>query len=391
MSSSESRYLGSVRRSAAALLALMLFACSSGSDDDSTATGGANSSAAASSGDLLTYETGPAPSKVSVVVCTGKSALYTPLLVAEGTGELANIEEQFDTEFDLITTISGNQCLVPYTQGDAQILGGALQTDAVLTVQGEPTETIVAPFNGASLFFVGSSEFEAERGTDIEEWDGARVAVVGAATENWVAVLEEEYSITLNKVTLPDFSAFAPALEAGNVDAFIGVLDPAVQALEQGSGFMILNLNTPEAEEIAGAFQPGPLFTVKPDFARDYPEFAQAFVTAIIKALHEVQANIDDPAAIAAMMPDDFEAAKDAETWATSWDLVKPAFASATGGISQHTFDESVKQFVTGGVVPAGEPVPGSVVNNELVLQAYDDLGIERPAGITETLEDAAG
>lgn len=348
----------------AVVAAVTLGACSSsGSGGASSGSGGSGSSAA--------------PARVRVELCNGYSASFLPYAVANGDGDIAKIEKQFHTKFVNVSNVTGANCVPSFTSGSVDFFGSTFAND-VLAARSKPNvRAILEPFYGSALYLIGSAKHQQDRGSDPAKYDGAHIGATaqGTPTSTYIKVLADQYKFSYKEVDVGLVTAFVPAMQQGRLDAFVGEITSATQALTTKTGYVVTNLNTPQVEKFVGHFGPSANFAAMSDFTSKYPALTQAFVQAQIRALSLIQAAGSDAAKVAALTPPDFPDTH-SDKWATEWSLLQTSFQLAPGGISQQAFSDSVQQYLAHGPLKPGAKVAGALVDNSFAVTAYKNLNI---------------
>lgn len=322
-----------------------------------------------------------APKTFTIVVANGLSLSWTPLLIASNNGSFTQIQKKYHTRINLISSIGGSAIIPTLAGGQFATVGSILSTNLVLAGTGTPAVGYVHPFAGNGIMVVGAKKYQASRGTNFASWDGATCGTTGpkSATESWLFQIEKKYSITFKEVTFPSVAGFPAALQAGQIDCFVGEIGSASAAINNGVGYMLLNTNTAAAIKAFGPAVPTADFSALPSQLKQYPQVYQAFTDAIIKAMIQVHKNYGNAEGIRRLLPATLEFASDPALFGLQWKLIRAGFQLSNGCVSQAAFKATAAQGFAGGLMKSGQTLPGSIVDNSWVIRAYKDLGMKVP------------
>jgi hypothetical protein len=91
------------------------------------------------------------------------------------------------------------------------------------------------------------------------------------------------------------------------------------------------------------------------------------------------------------LMPATFQAKyPKPETFNLLWKLQRPAFVSTDGTFPQDTLDATAKLFKSSAFLKPGQKLPGTMIDNTFILDAYKTVGTKAPV-VPVHLKDALG
>jgi len=326
-----------------------------------------------------------APKTVTIGLNGGYIGAYSGYMVAMGDNYLGKVAKDFGTTIKTQPFPGGGPTVM------SAVLGGQLQgfmasasAGAVPASQGQPLEFLFNGFTGPGVLIVGAKKHEAN-GSDLAKYRGGTwcYTAVGAGTYLALQSGATQAGLDFSKekgVAIGSVSAYLPTMKSGKCDITPMDAGSAATAVKDGIGYIVANLHDPDAQkQIFGGDSPqiGPGLIVTEKFANEYPDLAQAIVESLFKAQVFIQQNIDDPSKIYAALPQEFTSTVDEATYATQWDLVKPAFASTSGFVTSDMIKNSAAVLERGGLIE--KAVPDSFWNMKFVEQASKDLGYQLP------------
>lgn len=361
------------RRSAPPLLAactaalLALTACGGGPDASRDSTG--------------------APAEVAIATSGTWITTFAPMWAA--APEMAEIEKKYDTTITYPGFSKGNDALTAMLGGSAAICNCSFNTALKASLARDQLSYVVNMNKGAGTVAVASVRHQAERGTDLNRFDGGTWGFTSAGSISEISLREAAEHAGLDwaqqdGVAVGGMSAFGPALQTGRVDIAMMDVASAAQAIEDGIGYAVLNTNDITTFGPIGGTMIGNGLVMPEQFRSDYPELSQDLVDAVVTGLNRVR-NVTDPAAVMELMPEGFkEARSDTTTFAREWEYTQPGFLSTDGSTSQEAFDDTASK---GGFTEdeLASPEATDYLDNSLVDKAYETLPLTRPTVQTAT------
>ena len=158
------------------------------------------------------------------------------------------------------------------------------------------------------------SKAKAEKYKSPADLKGMKIGVTapGSSTNMFVNILLAKVGLKPDDVSIIGVGATAGAvaiMQRGEIDALVN-LDPVIAQLES-QGFVVRSIDTRTAKGMqdvyGGAYAGGSIY-VPVDFVKKYPNTAQAFVNAMMRALRFIQTSTPDQ--IIAAVPPEYYADK---------------------------------------------------------------------------------
>ena len=242
--------------------------------------------------------------KLSVGV-GGKSLFYyLPLTIAEHQGYFK--AEGLDVEFNDFP--GGARALQALLGGSVDIVSGAYEHTISQQAKGQNIEALILQGKDAGIV-LGMSKAKAAQYKSPKDLNGMKIGVTapGSSTNMFVNILLAKEGLKPDDVAIVGVGATAGAvaiMKRGEIDA-ISNLDPVISMLEANGDIVpVIDTRTAKGmqEVYAGAYAAGCIYAPV-DFARKYPNTAQAFVNAMMRALRFIQTSTPDQI-VAAVPPD---------------------------------------------------------------------------------------
>ncbi|OSY40814.1 MULTISPECIES: ABC transporter substrate-binding protein [Pseudonocardia] len=322
-----------------------------------------------------------APAEVAIATSGTWITTFAPLWAA--APEMAEIEQKYGTTISYPGFGKGNDALTAMLGGSAAVCNCSFNTALKAALAKDQLAYVVNINKGAGTVAVAATRFETERGTDIAAFDGGTwgFTSAGSISEISLRLAAEHAGIdwsVQDTIAVGGMSAFVPALQSGRVDIAMMDVASAAQAIEDGVGYPVLNTNDLSVFGPIGGTLLGNGLVLPEAFLNDYPELSQDLVNAVVTGLGRVR-DVTDPDELLALMPPGFrEARADSPTFAREWAFTRPAFLSTDGSSSDQEFRDTTAH----GDFGEGElssPRAGRFLDNSLVDQAYQQLGLPRP------------
>lgn len=233
---------------------------------------------------------------------------YMNSYLADSLGYLDEVSEEFGTEIEVVGFTNSNDEIAALA-GD-QIDVAFLQEGQVIlpNLEGQEFLIVAAIANTGAGALVVSNEIE-----EPADLAGKKIGVSGLSIGGvplTKAALEangvDPESVEL--VALGSQDAYAPALKAGRVSAVVPGEPVISSLLSQDLGKIMFNFyDKTLIEEILNAPYLTSNLATTGDFRDDYPDLVQAVVDAHIKALKWMHSKDDDPEAVLAELPEEFQ------------------------------------------------------------------------------------
>src|SRR5215475_167604 len=247
-----------------------------------------------------------APEKPKLQIGVGGKSLfyYLPLTIAERQGYFK--AEGLDVE--LLDFPGGAKALQALLGGSVDIVSGAYEHTISQQAKGQNIEALFLQGKYAGIV-LGMSKAKATQYKSPKDLKGMKIGVTapGSSTNMFVNILLAKEGLKPDAVSIIGVGATAGAvaiMKRGEIDA-ISNLDPVISMLEAGGDIVpVIDTRTTKGmqEVYQGAYAAGCIY-VPVDFAKKYPNTAQAVVNAMMRALRFIQSSTPDQI-VAAVPPD---------------------------------------------------------------------------------------
>jgi len=252
-----------------------------------------------------------APEKPKLTIGVGGKPLfyYLPLTIAERNGYFK--AEGLDVEIQDFP--GGARALQALLGGSVDVVSGAYEHTITQQAKGQNIEALVLQGKYAGIV-LGMSKAKAAAYKSPADLKGMKIGVTapGSSTNMFVNILLAKAGLKPDAVSIIGVGATAGAvaiMKRGEIDA-ISNLDPVISQLESdGSIVPVIDTRTAKGMQdvYGGAYAAGCIY-VPSDFAKKYPNTAQAVVNAMVRALRFIQQSTPDQ--IVAAVPPDYYADK---------------------------------------------------------------------------------
>jgi NitT/TauT family transport system substrate-binding protein len=260
---------------------------------------------------LLSFATPPAtaqaPEKPKITIGVGGKPLfyYLPLTIAERQGYFKT--EGLDVE--ILDFPGGARALQALLGGSVDVVSGAYEHTISQQAKGQDIEALVLQGKYAGIV-LGMSKAKAASYKTPGDLKGMKIGVTapGSSTNMFVNILLAKTALKPDAVSIIGVGATAGAvaiMKRGDIDA-IANLDPVIAQLEAGGDLVpVVDTRTTQGMQYVygGAYAAGCIY-VPVDFAKKYPNTAQAIVNAMVRALRFIQ--IATPDQIVASVPAEY-------------------------------------------------------------------------------------
>jgi len=226
----------------------------------------------------------------------GKGLLYYLQLTL--TERLGHFKEQ-----GLNVTITdfggGAKSLQSLIGGSADVVTGAYEHTIRMQVKGQPIQAVIEMGRFPGIVLAVRKE-KAAQVKSFKDLKGMKIGVTapGSSTNMFVNVLLAKAGLKPDAVATIGVGATAGAvaiMQRGEIDA-LSNLDPVISQLEAGGDFVaVVDTRTAKGmqEVYGGAYAAGCIY-VPVEFAKKYPNTAQALVNAMVRALRFIQTSTPD-------------------------------------------------------------------------------------------------
>jgi NitT/TauT family transport system substrate-binding protein len=260
---------------------------------------------------LLSFAAPPAaaqaPEKPKIAIGVGGKPLfyYLPLTIAERQGYFKT--EGLDVE--ILDFPGGARALQALLGGSVDVVSGAYEHTISQQAKGQDIEALVLQGKYAGIV-LGMSKAKAAAYKTPADLKGMKIGVTapGSSTNMFVNILLAKTALKPDAVSIIGVGATAGAvaiMKRGDIDA-IANLDPVIAQLEAGGDLVpVVDTRTTQGMQYVygGAYAAGCIY-VPVDFAKKYPNTAQAIVNAMVRALRFIQ--IATPDQIVASVPAEY-------------------------------------------------------------------------------------
>jgi len=220
---------------------------------------------------------------------------YLPLTIAEQNGYFK--AEGLDVE--ILDFPGGARALQALLGGSVDVVSGAYEHTITQQAKGQSIEALFLQ-GRYSAIVLGMSKAKAAAYKSPADLKGMKIGVTapGSSTNMFVNVLLAKAGLKPDAVSIIGVGATAGAvaiMQRGEIDAMSN-LDPVISQLEAGGDFVpVVDTRTAKGMQdvYGGAYAAGCIY-VPTDFAKKYPNTAQAIVNAMMRALRFIQASTPD-------------------------------------------------------------------------------------------------
>jgi NitT/TauT family transport system substrate-binding protein len=248
-----------------------------------------------------------APEKSKLTIGVGGKTLfyYLPLTIAERNGYFK--AEGLDVE--ILDFPGGARALQALLGGSVDVVSGAYEHTITQQAKGQFIEALVLQGKYAGIV-LGMAKDKAAAYKSPADLKGMKIGVTapGSSTNMFVNVLLAKAGLKPDAVATVGVGATAGAvaiMKRGEIDA-ISNLDPVISQLES-DGTIVAVVDTRSTKGMqdvyGGAYAAGCIY-VPVDFAKKYPNTAQAVVNAMVRALRFIQSSTPDQ--IVAAVPSEY-------------------------------------------------------------------------------------
>jgi NitT/TauT family transport system substrate-binding protein len=252
-----------------------------------------------------------APEKPKLSIGVGGKSLfyYLPLTIAERQGYFK--AEGLDVE--VLDFPGGAKALQALLGGSVDVVSGAYEHTISQQAKGQNIEALILEGKYAGIV-LGMSKAKAAQYKSPKDLKGMKIGVTapGSSTNMFVNIMLAKDGLKPDSVSIIGVGATAGAvaiMKRGEIDA-ISNLDPVITMLEAAGDIVpVVDTRTAKGmqEVYNGAYAAGCIY-VPVDFAKKYPNTAQAVVNAMMRALRFIQSSTPDQ--IVAAVPPDYYADK---------------------------------------------------------------------------------
>ena len=245
--------------------------------------------------------------KPKITIGVGGKTLfyYLPLTIAIQNGYFK--AEGLDIEVQDFP--GGARSLQALLGGSVDVVSGAFEHTITQQAKGQNIEALVLQGKYAGIV-LGMPKAKAAAYKSPADLKGMKIGVTapGSSTNMFVNILLAKAGLKPDAVAIIGVGATAGAIaivKRGEIDA-ISNLDPVISQLESdGTIVAVLDTRTVNGmrEVYGGAYAAGCIY-VPVDFAKKYPNTAQAIVNAMVRALRFIQQSTPDQ--IVAAVPTDY-------------------------------------------------------------------------------------
>jgi NitT/TauT family transport system substrate-binding protein len=265
--------------------------------------------------------------KPNLTLAVGGKTLvaYLPLTIAERLG----LFEKEGLKVSINDFAGGSRALQSLVGGSADVVCGAYEHTILMRAKGIHIKTIALQNNSLGTV-IGLTPERAKSYNGPKDLAGLKIGVTspGSASSLAVALMLAKAGLTVDKVSIIGVGTGASAVAAmksGQIDGMSN-FDPAILLLERDKLLVpIVDSRTRKGlDELYGGPIGGSSFYATEDFIKRNPRTAQAFVNAIVKAMHSLAKASDDD--IAATEPTEYYAGGDRAIYTKMLELNRGAF-----------------------------------------------------------------
>lgn len=265
--------------------------------------------------------------KPNLTLAVGGKTLvaYLPLTIAERL----RLFEKEGLKVTINDFAGGSRALQSLVGGSADVVCGAYEHTILMRAKGISIKSVALQNNSLGTV-IGLTPEKAKTYRSPKDLEGLKIGVTspGSASSLGVALLLAKVGLTLDKVSIIGVGTGASAVAAmksGQIDGMSN-FDPAILLLERDKLLVpLVDSRTPKGlDELYGGPMAGSSFYVTEDFVKRNPRTTQAFVNAVVKAMHWLaKASVDE---IVATVPTEYHAGGDRAVYAKMLELNRGAF-----------------------------------------------------------------
>jgi sulfonate transport system substrate-binding protein len=266
--------------------------------------------------------------KPAITLAVGGKTLvaFLPLTIAERL----RLFEQEGLRVDIQNVQGGARALQSLVGGSADVVCGSYEHTILTRAKGVAIKTIAVQ-NDSLGTVIALSKDKVTGYRSPKDLAGLKLGVTspGSASYLGIALLLAKEGIAVDKVSIIGVGTGASAVAAmksGQIDGMSN-FDPAILILERDGVIVpIVDSRTRNGlDELYGGPIVGSSFYATDEFVKSNPRTAQAFVNAVVKALHWIdKASVDD---IVAVVPPEYYAGGDRAIYARMVELNRGAFS----------------------------------------------------------------
>ncbi len=248
-----------------------------------------------------------APEKPKITIGVGGKALfyYLPLTIAERKGYF----KDEGLEVEIPDFPGGAKALQAMIGGSSDLTSGAYEHTITQQAKGQNIEALVLQGKYAGIV-LAMPKAKAAAYKSPADLKGMKIGVTapGSSTNMFVNILLARANLKPDAVSIIGVGAGAGAIaimKRGEIDAIVN-LDPVIATLEaNGDAVAVVDTRTAKGmQEVYGdAYAAGCIYAPV-EFAKKYPNTAQAVVNAMVRALRFIQQST--PEQIVAVVPPEY-------------------------------------------------------------------------------------
>jgi ABC-type nitrate/sulfonate/bicarbonate transport system substrate-binding protein len=349
-----------------------------------------SSVAGASSSFLPPALKGPAPASVQIGVVPVYTLNALPMWLAFGLGYYAQVGQRFNTTINWDAGLAPAAAESAFLGGTDQFSQAAVGSFVPAVLGGKDQEAVFQGSISMGVAMTALTKYKATNGSNVAAFTGTWCQLSPAGTSNAADLLEaatHHLSISqLNLTTVGGPAAALPTLQSGSCQLTSADSGSVVTGALNGATYVVQNLIGPSATiGLVGEYSPLPL-TVSHAFASKYPKFTQAIVDATLKGLLYGESNIKNPQRIYAHLPASMQGAISLGAFTQTLSYFAQGYTPAfdSGMFTKRGINDSLLVGETTKVVPIGSAFnPSQMFTNKYVFQAYKDLRVKAPTGLT--------
>jgi NitT/TauT family transport system substrate-binding protein len=319
-----------------------------------------------------------------------------------GAGYYNEVGKRFHTTISFDISSSGSIAEAAFLGGTDQFVVPGTSNYIPAVLEGKDQVGVLNQEIGLGAVFSAPAKYESSRGTDISKFNSGRWCEIGLSgtSASAVALAAAVNNLDLSKLNVTNIGALAsvlPELQNGQCVIVATDANSAAEGILQNISYVPLNAANPAVSiPLVGEDLGFPL-TTSTGFINRYPQLAQAIVDATVKSLLFIQQNVNNPTAIYNQLPKAMTSALTLPAFEKSFSFFQQAFTPAynNGSFTSQMIDDTAYITKATKAIPLDAQVdPSKLADNNLVLQAYKDLGLTPPAGSPtgpETLPTTTG
>jgi hypothetical protein len=310
-----------------------------------------------------------------------------PYTATSPDGALTKALKKYGTQVSFVQVANATDLTAALAGGSAQLAVLPGTSVIAAAANGLALAPLANMYTGPGTVFVGAEKYKTSRGTNLAAYNGSRWAYVRPKNEAQLLAAAKVNSIGLKwsdqgQVQLGTGTNSQTALSSGRADMLVVGGASGAAAIDEGVGYAVYNAETDPASPYASTFTS--VLTANQSFTKQYPQFTQDVVTAIVSTLTNVYKKSGVSAdSVFSGLPSDVQSSEK-PIFDTEWQLYASGFQRCTGGFSATGITQTTNLASSGGLLAKTPNFDTKTLfDNKWIVEAYKQLNIPVPQGIS--------